>query len=148
MNLGVVLASHGLFAQAALESACMLAGEQEGVECLSLFAHENIADYEARFRETIQAMSKKFDKTVVLCDIYGGTPFNIATKLLVEGHDFLAYTGLNMPVLIELLLSKDSVQDELELKDMLTQTYQEAMVEIVAPELVSTEAEAEDDFDL
>lgn len=54
---------------------------------------------EARAKEIIERQLAKADGVLVLCDIFGATPSNIATKLLQKGKVELI-TGLNLPMLI------------------------------------------------
>lgn len=53
----------------------------------------------SRAKEIIERQLTKADGVLILCDIFGATPSNIATKLIVPGQVELI-TGLNLPMLI------------------------------------------------
>ena len=40
-------------------------------------------------------------ETIVLCDLFGGSPSNVAMSLISKG-DISIFTGLNLPMLIEI----------------------------------------------
>ncbi len=52
-----------------------------------------------RAKEIIERQLAKADGVLVLCDIFGATPSNIASKLVQKGKVDLV-TGLNLPMLI------------------------------------------------
>lgn len=126
MRIGVILASHGEFAQAALGAVEMIAGKQPDVIALGLTA--------------------ECELVVTLCDIYGGTPFNVTTRCLLNGMNMVAYTGLSMPVAVELLLTRDGLDSADAVRAQLTAAHAGAQQEIKAP-APAVEAD-EDDLDL
>jgi PTS system ascorbate-specific IIA component len=52
-----------------------------------------------RAKEIIDRQLQKVDGVLVLCDIFGATPSNIATKL-VQPNQVELITGLNLPMLL------------------------------------------------
>lgn len=107
MSIGIILASHGEFAKAALGSAEMIAGKQKDVHALALRVDETLEDMEKEITEAYEDLKKRCDAVVALCDIYGGSPFNAISRCILKGMDMIAYTGLNLPLVIDLLLSRD-----------------------------------------
>ena len=112
-TLGVILMSHGEFAKAALESAGMIVGETENARALALTADKSAEALEKEFTEVYKELSQQYDTILCLCDIYGGTPFNVLSRCLVRGMDREAYTGLSLPLLIEVLLISEIEREEL-----------------------------------
>ncbi|GAW64877.1 sugar phosphotransferase system (PTS), fructose family, IIA component [Ligilactobacillus acidipiscis DSM 15836] len=41
--------------------------------------------------------------SAVFADLYGGTPCNVAAKMLLSGSNFKLYTGMNMAMIIDYL---------------------------------------------
>lgn len=144
MRVGVILASHGEFARAALGSAEMIAGHQEDVYALSLLADKSADAFEEEFAQAYKALASSCDLVVALCDIHGGTPFNVISRSMLRGMDMIAYTGLSLPTLIELLLSRDTVASADEIRTLIEDTHTQALVEIK----VEPVAEDDDDLDL
>lgn len=145
MRIGVILASHGEFAQAALGAVEMIAGKQPDVIALGLTAEKSLESFESEMREAYEALDAECDLVVTLCDIYGGTPFNVTTRCLLNGMEMVAYTGLSMPVAVELLLTRDSLGSVDAVCKQLEAAHATAQQRICAPVQV---VEDEDDLDL
>jgi mannose PTS system EIIA component len=98
--IGVVIVTHGGLAQefrAALEH---VVGRQEHIATLSIGPEDNM---EQRRSELLEAIGRvKGDKgVVVLTDMFGGTPSNLAISIMEEtGAEVVA--GINLPMLIKL----------------------------------------------
>jgi mannose PTS system EIIA component len=98
--IGVVIVAHGGLAgefRAALEH---VVGRQERLESLSIGPED---DVEARRMELIDTVRRvdAGDGVVVLTDMFGGTPSNLAISVMAEtGAEVLA--GINLPMLIKL----------------------------------------------
>ena len=146
MRIGVILASHGEFARAALGAVEMIAGKQADVETLSLTAEKSLEAFEDEMAAAYAKLFSECDRVVALCDIYGGTPFNVLTRCLAKGMDMIAYTGLCMPVVVELLLTRDGLDSDEAIRTELTAAHAQAQQEIKAP--VATTPDEEDELDL
>ena len=142
MRIGVILASHGEFAKAALGAVEMIAGKQADVATLSLTAEKSL---EAEMKDAYAQLISECDQVVALCDIYGGTPFNVITRCLAGGMDMIAYTGLSMPVVVELLLTRDGLESAEDIRAQLVAAHAQAQAEIKAPVVAD---EDEDELDL
>ena len=108
----VILVSHGPFAQGALSCAEMLIGEQHNVAVVSLQPESNINDVRATLLETYQAI-KKGNGVVILVDMMGGSPCNLASELFLTYDDILLFCGFNIPTLLEVLSNRDLPLEEI-----------------------------------
>lgn len=99
-NFNIVIGTHGRFGEELVNSARMIAGALENVECCSLLPEYSFEDYMKLVDET---MAKKEGLTIVLVDLYGGTPCNVFTVMSKKYH-YQVLTGLNLPILIDLYL--------------------------------------------
>ena len=112
--LPIILASHGPFAQGALECAQMLMGEQDNVHVISVLIDSNIDN----LRQEMQSSYKKLNQgngVIILVDIMGGTPCNLATELLISHDDVLLFCGFNIPVLLEVLNNREGTLNDAKL---------------------------------
>ena len=100
-KVAILLASHGEFAKAALESAEMIIGKQENFGIFSLSLNDNL-DSAVKKMETVYQSLDTTRGTLVLTDIYGGTPNNVATTLLQKKDPVQIFSGLNLPLLLEI----------------------------------------------
>ena len=146
MRVGVIVASHGEFARAALGSVEMVAGPQQDVRALALTADKSAETFEAEFAQAYAELKAECDLIVTICDIHGGTPFNVISRSILKGMDMVAFTGLSLPVLIELLLSRDQASDADEIRGLIEAAHAQTLAEIKV-EMVQ-ESSDEDDLDL
>lgn len=108
--VGIILASHGKFADGILQSGSMIFGDQENVESVILLPNEGPDDIKLKMENAISRMDNK-DEILFLVDMWGGTPFNQANKLVSENKGKWAIvTGLNLPMLIEAYASRLSME--------------------------------------
>lgn len=99
--IGIVLVTHGRLAQEFIAAMEHMIGPQQQLRAISIGPEDNV---ERRQRE-IAAAARSVDTgsgTVLITDMYGGTPCNLALTLLQRGKvEVLA--GANLPSLIKLV---------------------------------------------
>ena len=98
--IGLVLVTHGRLAcefRAALEH---IVGPQQQLETVTIGPDD---DMEERRREIVEAVARVDggDGVVVLTDMFGGTPSNLAISVM-EGSAIEVVAGINLPMLIKL----------------------------------------------
>jgi len=115
MSVGLLIVTHGEVGQALLDSAyAMLGGSvlQVGVVSVS-----NVSDSDDVVKEVGAAISKlnQKDGVLLLTDIYGATPSNIAMRFQDDGVQVMVVSGINLPMLIRVLNYPDlSIEQLLE----------------------------------
>ena len=108
--VGIIIASHGEFADGILQSATMIVGEQENVAAVVLQPSEGPDDIRKKIEEA--AASFDTDEVLVLADLWGGTPFNQANSIYEQNKDKWAIVaGLSLPMLIEALTARYSMNE-------------------------------------
>lgn len=125
--VGIILASHGEFAEGILQSGAMIFGEQEDVTAVTLMPSEGPDDIRAKISEAIEKFSDQ-DNVLFLVDLWGGTPFNQANTLFEEHKDGWAIvSGLNLPMLIESYAARLSINSAHEIASQVVQTGREGI---------------------
>lgn len=100
-----IVASHGPFAAALLESSRMVYGELPHVQAVTLTEAGGIEAFKQDFARTLTAASRGASGVLVLCDMQSGTPWNVACQ-----HGFSPHTtppvavvaGVNFPMLLQI----------------------------------------------
>lgn len=98
--IGMILVTHGHLAEEFVHAMEHVVGQQSDVATVCIGPHD---DMEARRKEIAQAI-KKVDSgkgAVILTDLFGGTPSNLAISLLKPGKTEVI-AGINLPMLIRL----------------------------------------------
>lgn len=109
--IGIVLVTHGRLAAEFVAAMEHVVGPQKNVASICIDADD---DMEVR-RADIASAVKTVDTgrgVVILTDMFGGTPSNLAISLLSGGH-VEVIAGVNLPMLIRLA----SVRGEMKLAD-------------------------------
>ncbi|CNA93964.1 PTS sugar transporter subunit IIB [Streptococcus pneumoniae] len=102
MSIGIIIASHGEFAAGIHQSGSMIFGEQEKVQVVTFMPNEGPDDLYAKFNNAVAAFDAE-DEVLVLADLWSGSPFNQASRVMGENPErkFAIITGLNLPMLIQ-----------------------------------------------
>ncbi|MGE1060594.1 mannose/fructose/sorbose PTS transporter subunit IIA [Bacillus sp. GMa5/1] len=125
--VGIILASHGQFAEGILQSGAMIFGEQENVKAVTLMPNEGPGDLRAKMEVAVASFDNQ-DEVLFLVDLWGGTPFNQANGLYEEHKDNWAIVaGLNLPMLIEAYASRLSITSAQEIAAHIIKTAKEGV---------------------
>jgi PTS system mannose-specific IIA component len=96
---GLLVVTHGRFAEELVAAAARIVGNLEGVEAVAIDWDDDVD----RAREMVEQGIRNLDKgdgVLILTDMFGGTPTNIALSLLEPGRVEIV-TGVNLPMLIK-----------------------------------------------
>lgn len=98
--IGLVLVTHGGLAYEFVAAVEHIVGPQERMLAISIGPDDDIED---RKSEIIKATTDvdEGDGVIVLTDMFGGTPSNLAISLLDRGN-VEVIAGVNLPMLIKL----------------------------------------------
>lgn len=106
MTIAIMIGTHGWAAEQLLKTAEMLLGEQENVGWIDFVPGENaetlIEKYQARLANMDSTQGVLF-----LVDTWGGSPFNAASRLVVDKPDYEVVAGVNIPMMVEVLMARD-----------------------------------------
>lgn len=101
--VGIVLASHGGFADGIFQSAQMIFGPQENLAHVILKPDEGPDDIHRKMEEAVASFDNQ-EQVLFIVDLWGGTPFNQANDLVGKHKDTWAIvSGMNLPMVIEAL---------------------------------------------
>ncbi len=120
--VGIVLASHGNFAEGIYQSAEMIFGKQQNVQTVTLSPNEGPEDFLNKLKQAIDSFDDQ-KQVLLLIDLWGGTPFNQSSGLL-SGHEdsWAVVTGMNLPMVIEAYGSRSSMDSAQEIATHIIET--------------------------
>lgn len=119
----IVMTSHGGMAQGMMQSVKMLMGAQDNLDFVT-FGEEMGAD------ELDELIGEKITDTsldnqyLILCDIKGGTPFNVVSRYSFKNDNVAVIYGMNLPVLVEAIVRSQS--SEVSLKELTSYLEQQS----------------------
>lgn len=104
--MNIILISHGSLCEGVLGAYRMLTGSADGVDSLSLTEEGGVQLFSERFNALMDERLAGGNDVLVMCDLQGGTPYNQAyARFLQDPEHIRVVTGLNLPMVIETLLS-------------------------------------------
>ena len=144
----LIVACHGRFAEELVNSAAMVFGEAEGVHAVTFMPGEGPEDLIRKY-EAIMAEAGISDDVLFLVDLFGGSPYNAAIRVAAPTARTDVLSGVNLPMLLELLDSRD---DKSSVADLVkraftasmegTKAFRNALPSAAAPAAAPAEAAA------
>lgn len=104
--IGLILVSHGKYASAMLGTAESLIGPQSDCVTISVDSAHETEDAVRRLHDAANMLDKG-EGVVVLTDMFGGTPTNIALSLQGK-HQAEVITGMNLPMILKVMENRQS----------------------------------------
>jgi len=104
--IGILLITHGSYGEALVQNACHVLNKRPlQLNQLGLSAQDDPLDLLPLARQMLHLVDDG-DGVLLLTDIFGATPSNLALKLLEPGR-VEGLTGVNLPMLLRALNYRD-----------------------------------------
>ena len=97
--IGIVVVTHGQLATELVNAAETIVGELPQFTAVSIGWHEDTEDARGEISQAIARVQQE-DGVLILTDMFGGTPSNLAMTFLSDHVEVI--TGVNLPMLIKL----------------------------------------------
>ena len=107
--VGVIVCGHGSLPQEFVRAAEMICGIQK-----------NVCAVRQLYEEAIEQLDCS-DGLLFLCYLFGVTPFNEASRLVAADEGYGIVTGINLPLLIDLLTSRRKLNGSMAMRDLLAE---------------------------
>ncbi|MDO4535396.1 MAG: mannose/fructose/sorbose PTS transporter subunit IIA [Clostridium perfringens] len=104
--IAVIVATHGELADEIVKVSEMIFGKQENVGVVTFLREENIEALKRKYDEQLSALNKD-NGVLFLVDIFGGSPFKIASSISLQNDNMDIITGVNLPMLLEIYKLRD-----------------------------------------
>ena len=128
----ILITSHGGMAEGMMQSVKMLVGEQEHLDYVTFGEEMGSDELDELYGEKITGVSPD-NQYLVLCDIKGGTPFNVVSRYSFKNEDVAVIYGMNLPILIEAIVQCGN--PDIKLKDLAEYLQQQSGSTIGVSEL-------------
>lgn len=96
----IIVIAHGDLAKEMVKTTELIVGKQAELIPVALERHEGIEDLSRKLTAVIKSVDKEDDGCLVLVDMFGGTPSNVALALS-QSYTLEIVTGVNLPMLVE-----------------------------------------------
>lgn len=106
MTIAIVIGTHGWAAGQLLKTAEMLLGEQENVGWIDFVPGEKAETLIEKYNVQLEKLDTS-KGVLFLVDTWGGSPFNAASRIVVDKEHYEVVAGVNIPMLVGTLMSRD-----------------------------------------
>ena len=139
--IGLLVTGHANFGTGITSSVNLIAGEQEAykaVDFLPTYSTEYLT------REITKALEdlKDCEGVIIFTDLMGGTPFNVSAQLGHGKENIRIVAGTNLPMLVEIVMSRKFMDNLDELVESVLETGKEQVTKYEFKQVVQ---EASDD---
>lgn len=105
--IGLILVTHGQLAEQFVDAMEHVVGPQENVATVCIGPDDDVEQRRADIADAIAAADSG-EGVIILTDLFGGTPSNLAISLLDAGK-VEVIAGINLPMLIRLAGARKSM---------------------------------------
>jgi PTS system mannose-specific IIA component len=105
--IGVIIVTHANLAKEFVAALEHVVGPQQQIEAISIAPSDNMEER----RNAILAAARRVDSgdgTIILTDMFGGTPSNLAISVMDAGS-VEVIAGVNLPMLVKLARIREEV---------------------------------------
>jgi PTS system mannose-specific IIA component len=99
--IGMVLVTHGRLAEELRHAMEHVVGPQQAVATVCIGPEDDMEHTRADIRRSIDSVDQG-DGVVVLTDMFGGTPSNLAMQMTGADRPVEVLAGVNLPLLVKL----------------------------------------------
>ena len=103
----IIITGHNNFASGILSSLTMIAGVKNNVYAIDFLRDDNDNSLEDKFNKIIEENKDK--EILFVCDLMGGTPFKVVSKLAFTKSSYEVVTGINLGGLIDTSMKLDKM---------------------------------------
>ncbi|MDR2820275.1 MAG: PTS sugar transporter subunit IIA [Desulfovibrio sp.] len=104
-QVGIIVVSHADYGAAILRTAEFILGPLSDCSSISVEISDQVPDTVRRLDDAAQLLDKGAG-VIILTDMFGGTPTNLALSLLGK-HNVEVVTGVNLPMLLKVFGERD-----------------------------------------
>ena len=106
--LGLLVVTHGQLAEDLVHATTTILGPVDGLEAVSIGWDDDVNEARSRIDDAIARIGAN-GGTLILTDMFGGTPNNMALSLLESGRVEVV-TGVNLPMVIKFANLREEIQ--------------------------------------
>ncbi|MBL4996996.1 PTS system, IIAB component [Enterococcus xinjiangensis] len=110
MMQNIILISHGSMAEGVKASLEMIVGKQDHVHVVALTPDGDNRQFEEELLKKMKALN---GSSLIIADLLGGTPCNVALSNYLESENVEIIAGMSLPLVIEATLNSTATVKEL-----------------------------------
>ena len=109
--IGLIISGHGNFASGLHTSLNLIGGEHSNIEFVDFEKTDSSEDLKKKYHTSVKNLDN-CDAILALSDLAGGSPFKTLVEVKTEIEKPMeVIAGTNLPMLLEISLTKDIIED-------------------------------------
>jgi len=105
--IGLVLVTHGRLAEEFVAAMEHVVGQQDQVRTVAIGPDDDMEERRSEIIASVEDVDGG-DGVILLTDMFGGTPSNLAISMLGQASNMEVIAGINLPMLIKLASVRES----------------------------------------
>ncbi len=106
--VAIIVGTHGEFSREIVKSSEMIFGKQENIQYVTFNPGESADDLINKYESIMRELNYE-DGLLFMVDLFGGSPYNAASRVAVKEEHIDIVTGVNLPMLLEVFAVRDSM---------------------------------------
>ena len=139
--IGLLVTGHANFGTGITSSVNLIAGEQEAYKAVDFLPTYSTEDLTREITKALDEL-KDCEGVIIFTDLMGGTPFNVSAQIGHGKDNIRIVAGTNLPMLVEIVMSRKFMDNLDELVDSVLETGKEQVTKYEFKQVVQ---EASDD---
>ena len=139
--IGLLVTGHANFGTGITSSVNLIAGEQEAYQAVDFLPTYSTEDLTHEITKALDEL-KECEGVIIFTDLMGGTPFNVSAQIGHGKDNIRIVAGTNLPMLVEIVMSRKFMDNLDELVDSVLETGKEQVTKYEFKQVVQ---EASDD---
>lgn len=104
--IGIIITGHGRFSEGMISSIDMIAGKTESLMGVNFLETESTDDLDKHLLDAYTELMSKNDGVIIVCDLYGGSPFKSSATLSNSKENIAVLAGINLASCLELIFAR------------------------------------------
>ena len=106
--IAIIIATHGKVSEEILKSTEMILGKQENVATITYLPGEGSDDLMKKYEDEIKSLQCEAG-VLFMVDLFGGSPFNAASRIVAKEENMDIVTGINIPMLLGVFSAREDL---------------------------------------
>ncbi len=125
--VGIIISGHGKFATGLNSSVELIAGAQDNLQLVDFLQEDTLETLTIKLENAMKKLSD-CNGIIVFTDLPGGSPFKTAVEVSINFDNVKVIGGTNMPMLCEIAMARNFIDDIDSLVNMAINTGKEQVV--------------------
>ena len=105
--IGILVVGHGKVPSGLRDAIRLIAGDQKELYIVDFTSEITTKEYEEKVGKCLDDLETRCEGILVFADMAGGTPYTIVKKLSQKHDKITIITGVNLPMLLEVVTIRE-----------------------------------------